>query len=130
LPKVKEIMVSPVVTVDAGTTIFETARLMGDKRIGSVVVTRDSTPVGIFTERDLLTNVIAKGLDMKATRVETSMSSPLITADEETAVKDAIILMAGRKIMRLPVVREGKLAGMVTGTEIFNFLSFFIESLL
>jgi len=130
LPKVKEIMVSPVVTVDAETSIYEAAKTMGDKKIGSVVVTRDSKPVGIFTERDLLTKVIANGLDMKQTRVPIAMSSPLITVDEETSVKDAIILMAGRKIMRLPVVRKDKLVGMVTGTEIFNFLSFFMESLL
>jgi len=123
-------MVSPVVTADAETTIYEAAKIMGEKKIGSVVVTRDSKPIGIFTERDLLTKVIANGLDMGNTKVAIPMSIPLITVDEETPVKDAIILMAGRKIMRLPVVREGKLVGMVTGTEIFNFLSFFIESLL
>jgi len=130
LPKVKEIMVSPVITVDAESTIYEAARIMGEGKIGSVVVTKDSKPVGIFTERDLLTKVIAKGLDMKSTKVEENMSSPLITVDEETSVKDAIILMAGRKIMRLPVLKEGKLVGIVTGAEIFNFLSFFLESLL
>lgn len=130
MPKVKEIMVSPVVTVDAETTIYDASIIMGERKIGSVVVTRDSKPIGIFTERDLLTKVIANGLDMKNIKVAIPMSSPLITIDEETSVKDAIILMAGRKIMRLPVVREEKLVGMVTGTEIFNFLSFFIESLL
>jgi len=130
LPKVKEIMVSPVVTVDTEATIYEAARIMGENKIGSVVVTRDSKPVGIFTERDLLTKVIANGLDMKQTIVADSMSGPLITVDEETSVKDAIILMAGRKIMRLPVTRKEKLVGIVTGAEIFNFLSFFMESLL
>lgn len=130
MPKVKEIMVSPVVTVDAETTIYDASIIMGERKIGSVVVTRDSKPIGIFTERDLLTKVIANGLDMKNIKVAIPMSSPLITIDEETSVKDAIILMAGRKIMRLPVVREEKLVGMITGTEIFNFLSFFIESLL
>jgi len=123
-------MVSPVVTVDAEATISEAAKAMGEKKIGSVVVTRDSKPVGIFTERDLLTKVIANGLDMKQEKVANSMSSPLITVDEETSVKDAIILMAGRKIMRLPVTRKEKLVGIVTGAEIFNFLSFFMESLL
>lgn len=130
MPKVKEIMVGPVVTVDDETTIYEAAKIMGEKKIGSVVVTRNSKPIGIFTERDLLTKVIATGLDMGNTKVAIAMSSPLTTVDEETPVKDAIILMAGRKIMRLPVVREGKLVGIVTGTEIFNFLSFFMESLL
>jgi CBS domain-containing protein len=130
LPKVKEIMVSPVVTVDAEATIHEAARVMGEKKIGSVVVTRDSKPVGIFTERDLMTKVIANGMDMKKVKIADSMSSPLVTVDEETPVKDAIILMAGRRIRRLPVTRKDQLVGIVTGTDIFSFLSLFMESLL
>lgn len=130
MPKVKEIMVSPVVTVDAEATIHEAARVMGEKKIGSVVVTRDSKPVGIFTERDLMTKVIANGMDMKKVKIADSMSSPLVTVDEETPVKDAIILMAGRRIRRLPVTRKDQLVGIVTGTDIFSFLSLFMESLL
>lgn len=123
-------MVSPVVTVDAEATIHEAARVMGEKKIGSVVVTRDSKPVGIFTERDLMTKVIANGMDMKKVKIADSMSSPLVTVDEETPVKDAIILMAGRRIRRLPVTRKDQLVGIVTGTDIFSFLSLFMESLL
>ncbi len=94
LPKIKDIMISPVVTIDAEKTIHEAAKIMGEKRIGSVVITKDLKPVGIFTERDLLTKAIANGIDLKNTRVETCMSSPLITVDEETSLRDAIILMA------------------------------------
>jgi len=130
LPKIKDIMISPVVTIDAEKTIHEAAKIMGKKRIGSVVITKDLKPVGIFTERDLLTKAIANGIDLKNTRVETCMSSPLITADEETSLRDAIILMASRGIMRLPITAGEELVGIVTGMEIFNFLSLFMESLL
>lgn len=130
MPNVKDIMVSPVVTIDAERMIQEAAIIMGEKRIGSVVVTRDSKPVGIFTERDLLTKAISIGIDLKSTRVEDCMSSPLITVEEETPLKDAIILMASRGIMRLPVMAKDELVGIVTGMEIFNFLSLFMESLL
>jgi CBS domain-containing protein len=129
LPKIKDIMISPVVTIDAEKTIQEAAKIMGEKRIGSVVITKDLKPVGIFTERDLLTKAIANGIDLN-TRVETCMSSPLITVDEETSLRDAIILMASRGIMRLPITAGEELVGIVTGMEIFNFLSLFMESLL
>lgn len=130
LTKIKDIMISPVITLDAERTIHEAARIMGEKRIGSVVITKHSKPVGIFTERDLLTKVIANGIDLRSTRVETCMSSPLITVDEETSLKDAIVLMASRGIMRLPITARNELVGIVTGMEIFNFLSLFMESLL
>jgi len=123
-------MVSPVVTVDVERTVYEVARIMGEKRIGSVVVTKNSEPVGIFTERDLLTKVMANGMDLKKFKVEACMSSPLITVDEETPVKDALILMASRGIMRLPITAKDELVGIVTGSEIFSFLSLFMESLL
>jgi CBS domain-containing protein len=123
-------MISPVITIDAEKTIYDAARIMGEKRIGSVIVTKDSKTVGIFTERDLLTKVIANDIDLTSTKVGACMSSPLITIDEETPLKDAIILMASRGIMRLPITMKGELVGIVTGMEIFNFLSLFMESLL
>ena len=123
-------MISPVIIIDAEKTIYDAARIMGEKRIGSVIVTKDSKTVGIFTERDLLTKVIANDINLKSTKVSACMSSPLITIDEETPLKDAIILMASRGIMRLPITMKGELVGIVTGMEIFNFLSLFMESLL
>lgn len=122
-------MVSPVLTVDADVAVDEAACTMGLRRIGSLVVTSDSKPVGIFTERDLITKVIARRRDMKKTRVRAVMSSPLVTADQEMSVRDAVILMGRKKIMRLPVVKGEELVGIVTGREIFSFLSFFIQSL-
>jgi len=130
VPKIRDLMVSPVITIEAGKTIHDAATTMGERRIGSVVVTKDSKPIGIFTERDLLTKVIANNIDLKNTKVEVCMSSPLITVDEETSLRDAIILMASRGIMRLPITKNNELVGIVTGMEIFNFLSLFMESLL
>lgn len=128
LPKVSEIMVSPVETIDVEATVSEAAKIMGQKRIGSLVVTENSRPVGIFAEPDLLTKVIAGGLDLR-THVRNVMSSPLVTVEEETPIKDAISLMAQRRIMRLPVMRGDKLVGIVTGREIFDFIAFFLHSL-
>ncbi len=122
-------MVSPVLTVDASSSVFEAAKRMGEKRVGSLVITKDSQPIGIFAEPDLLSKVMAKGLDLHKTLVGDVMSSPLITVDENTMIREAIALMAQKRIMLLPVTREGELVGIVTGREIFDFVSFFLESL-
>ncbi|MFH0848531.1 MAG: CBS domain-containing protein [archaeon] len=128
MPKVSEIMVSPVETIDLNATVLEAAKIMGQKRIGSLVVTESSRPVGIFAEPDLLSKVIARGLDLK-TLVREVMSAPLITVNEETPIKDAILLMAQKRIRRLPVMRGTQLVGIVTGREIFDFIAFFLHSL-
>ena len=52
--KVRDVMVSPVITVDGGVSVEEACRIMGEKHIGSVIVTEKGKPAGIFTERDLL----------------------------------------------------------------------------
>jgi CBS domain-containing protein len=129
LPKVSEIMVSPVFTIDINATISKAAKMMGEKRIGSLVVTENSTPIGMFAEPDLLRKVIAKGLDHDKTLVQHVMSVPLVTVTEQTSIEEAVSLMTQKKVMRLPVMRGNKLVGIVTGREIFDFIAFFLHSL-
>jgi len=129
MPKVEAIMISPILTITSDAPIFEAARIMGEKHVGSLIVLEDSQPVGIITERDLLSNVIAKELDMKQTCVGKVMSTPLVTVDGDVQLEDAISLMVERKITRLPVKRGDELVGIVTSREIFDFLSFFLHSL-
>ena len=82
------------VMLDESTNLAESARLMREKQISSVLVGRDSHHVvGIVTEKDILYRVIAESrLPFKTTLMEI-MSSPLITVDEATSVKDAIAVM-------------------------------------
>jgi len=122
-------MTSPALTVTSDASVFEAARTMGEKHVGSLIVFEDSQPVGIVTEQDLLCNVIAKQLDMKRTYVREVMSSPLVTVDGDTPLEDAISLMVERKITRLPVKQGNEIVGIVTSKEIFDFLSFFLHSL-
>lgn len=122
-------MTSPVLTVTSDATVFEAARIMGEKHVGSLIVLEHSEPVGIIAEQDLLSNVIAKQLDMKRTYVRDVMTSPLVTVNGDTPLEDAIALMVETKITRLPVKRGNEIVGIVTSREIFDFLSFFLHSL-
>ena len=129
MPKVSQIMVTPALTIDASSSVLEAAKIMGEKRVGSLVVTEDSEPVGIFAEPDLVSKVIARKLEPSNTPVKDVMSTPLVTVDEGTMMRDVIAIMAQKRIIRLPVTRRNKIVGIVTGREIIDFVSFFLESL-
>jgi CBS domain-containing protein len=118
LIKVRDVMVSPVVTVDVNASVEEACRIMGEKHIGSVIVTEKGKPAGIFTERDLLTKVLVKDLSLLRERVKSFMSSPLTVITPDFELKEAARVMTQLKIRRLPVVQEGQLLGIITSADI------------
>jgi CBS-domain-containing membrane protein len=76
--KIADIMTREVMTTTTDTLMDKAARIMGEKHIGSLVVKEFGTPVGIVTERDLLTKVLAGRMNLGETRVKEVMSYPLI----------------------------------------------------
>lgn len=115
--KVDDFMTKDVVTADEETSVLSAAGIMGRQRIGSVIVTRKGEPFGIFTERDLLTAFLAKGRAL-FTVVGPECSSPLITIPAGTSVHRAAATMAVKHIRRLPIVRDGKLVGIITARDL------------
>jgi CBS domain-containing protein len=115
--KVDDFMTKEVVTADEKTPVASIAKIMGEKRIGSVIVTSKGEPFGIFTERDLLTIFLAKGKPLIA-KVGKEASSPLITTPAGTSVHRAAAIMALKKIRRLPIAIEGKLLGIITARDL------------
>jgi CBS domain-containing protein len=112
------------VTLDEDTIIAEAAKIMRDKDISCILVTRKDSnePIGIVTERDILYRVVAENMDPFKITLKNIMSSPLITIDEESSVADAISLMRSKHIRRLPVRKkktadgcgENNITGVVT----------------
>ena len=112
-----EYMTKNVVSVDEDTTIMAVATIMGEKRIGSVIVNRDGESFGIFTERDLLTTFLAEGKTLQS-KVGESASSPLITIPTGTSVHRAAYIMATKHVRRLPVMKEKKMVGIITARDL------------
>jgi CBS domain-containing protein len=112
-----EYMTKKVVSVDEDTTIMAVATIMGEKRIGSVIVSRDGEPFGIFTERDLLTSFLAKGKTLQS-KVGESASSPLITIPTGTSVHQAAYIMATKHVRRLPIMKENNMVGIITARDL------------
>ena len=114
---VDDFMTKQVEAVDEKTPVASVVKLMGEKRIGSVIVTNKGEPFGIFTERDLLTTFLVKGKPLIA-EVGKEVSSPLITAPLGTSVHHAAVTMAMKHIRRLPITRNGKLVGIITARDL------------
>jgi len=123
---VKSIMSAPVITTDIDSSVQEAARMMTEKRIGSIVVTKEGKPVGITTERDILQRVVAKGLDASTVKMKMIMTQPLITIDETTPILKAIRIMEKNKTRRLLIVKNDKLAGIATQRDLLRALMFHV----
>jgi CBS domain-containing protein len=116
-----DIMTQEVFTVTPETSLDEAAQTMGKKHIGSLIVMKYKTPVGIITERDLLSKVLAYGILLRDQTVEQVMSFPLITVSSTSTIKEAAQLMTEKK-SRLAVFYAGNMVGIVTASDLIKSL--------
>ena len=115
---VRDVMSQNVRTVRTNSTVTEVVRKMNKFDIGSLVVVEGEKPAGIITERDILRRVLEVSLAGESMKAKEIMSSPLLTINDEASVEEAAKIMADRRIKKLPVLRDGKLVGIVTSTDI------------
>ena len=120
----KEIMNPNVISVKPDTTLREVSELMNKHKIGSVVVIEDDKVVGIVTERDFATKIITEPY-LPETKVSAVMSSPVIYVNSDQSAADIIDMMANHEIRKVPVIDNGKVVGIVSGTE---FLRLFVQA--
>ena len=118
LPKAREVMSSPVITVRSEVSVMDAAEVMVSEEIGSVIVVDDGEPVGIFTRRDLMNRVVKANLQPSQTRVKDVMSKPLITVRPGESITSAVGKMQQLGVTRLAVVEKGRLEGILTETDI------------
>jgi CBS domain-containing protein len=102
-------------TLDENITIDVAAKIMRDKGSTNILVLdkRSGKPTGIITERDILRRVVAGNRAPSKTELKKLISSPLITIDKESSVKDATLLMMKKGIRRLPVMQGDNIIGIV-----------------
>ena len=115
---VKDLMSTNVVSIDSEATVKDAASKMAQQEIGSLVIIEQNKPVGIVTERDLLSRVLALGRNAEATQVKTVMSKPLICASPDMDVTEATRFMVAKGIKKLPITQEGHLIGILTLTDL------------
>lgn len=118
---VEEIMHAPVETIDPGDSAREAATRLFERGIGSLVVCEGDRAVGIVTEIDV-TGLVSMGRDPETATVESIMSSPLISTAPDSSIEAAAELLREHDIKRLPVLEDGAVVGIVTTTDLSNFL--------
>jgi CBS domain-containing protein len=110
-----ELIGRPPVSVSPGTPLREAFETMERERVGSVIV---GDGQGIFTRQDVIGRVVLPGVPLQAP-IESVMTAPLVTLDVRASAAEAMLLMARHGIRHVPVLREGRLAGVVTERDLF-----------
>ena len=101
-------------TVKVVATVAEAVREMVKHRIGAVLVLDGEKVAGIFTERDVLRRVVGEELDPKITPITQVMTTNVLTAGPEASVQQTMELFAEKRCRHLPVMKDGKLLGMIS----------------
>ena len=119
---VKDVMISKVAVLDSSSMIKEAAKLMDDRNIGCVIVTKENLPVGIITERDFVRKIASKEKPLSSP-LEEVMSFPLITIDPDETVWEAAESMKVNNIHKLPVIKDNKILGIITTSDLVEICS-------
>jgi CBS domain-containing protein len=117
--KIEKIMSPNVASLDVSKTAADAAALMSEKKVGSIIVTKNGRPFGIVTERDLIRRYF------RDTLLESLASHPLITTEPTTTIEKAAEIMLKNKIRKLPIIDENNpiVIGIVTVTDLATFLT-------
>ncbi|MFG0256822.1 MAG: CBS domain-containing protein [Phycisphaerales bacterium JB043] len=103
------------ITASPDSSVLEAARLMNEHRIGALcVVDEGGTLKGMFTERDILTRVVAEGRDPESTRVKDVMTHPVIACPPETSSDELRTIMRQCRIRHIPILENDTLLGVVS----------------
>jgi CBS domain-containing protein len=120
--RVNDVMTRTVKMVPDNVLIDEVVKILGSKRIGSVLVTKNGLPFGIFTERDLLTTFLARGKSLE-TPVGVAASTPLLTLPSGSTIHEAALTMSLKRIRRLPIEKDFKIIGILTARDLVEAYS-------
>jgi CBS domain-containing protein len=113
--RVRDVMVTDVMTIDASATLHEVARRMRDSNVGVLPVLAGERLVGMITDRDLVVRALAEGIDLNTARAGDFATHELVCARPDSSIDEAMEVMADRQIGRLPVLdMDDRLVGIVT----------------
>ena len=111
-----------VVTVKPGASVAEAARVLSDKRIGSVVVSADGrAALGILSERDIVREIGKRGPGCLSEKVEQMMTTKLVTCTREDRAEEVLTTMTKGRFRHMPVVEGGAMVGLITIGDVVKY---------
>jgi CBS domain-containing protein len=105
-------------SVTENITVYEALKMMGEKNVGALIVMDGEKLKGIISERDYARKIILKGKSSSDTQVKDIMTEDVITVLPEDEIEKCMGLMSGRKIRHLPVVKDDKVMGIISITDV------------
>lgn len=127
---VKDVMSSPVVTIEEDAPTNRVAELMDKHGLGCIIVTsKEGKPLGIITERDLVGRVLTKNVKPDSIKAKEVMTSPLITIEPDETIKEAARRMSRLNIRRLGVIYRGQLIGILSSKDVLAVVPELIETI-
>ena len=118
--QVADAMTINLISVSKNATVTECANVMKKTGIGAVLVEEGEKSIGILTEKDIVKQVVAEGIDANAVKVSDFMKTKLITIAPSADIYDALIKMRDNNIKRLPVVENDQVLGLLTVKDILK----------
>lgn len=109
-----------IVSVPVGTTLFAALQIMNQNKVGSILVTRDEKIIGIWTERDLMQDIIKESFDLKKALIEDYMTTHLISAPHTDTVFNLMDKFLGLRIRHLFIEEDGNIIGLVSGGDVMK----------
>lgn len=122
LQKILNDEIGTIHSVEADALVVECVRKMTDKKIGALMVMDAGKLVGIFTERDALSRVLAAGRDPRDTRVVEVMTTDPCCVSPQMTVNDAMDLVSKRRFRHLPIVEDGKVQAILSNRDLTHWL--------
>ena len=113
-PSVVSDLMKDIISIEGSSFISEAAQKMIENKIGSIVITEGGKPVGIVTRSDMIRNVIVAYLEPGSNRIDTIMSSPLISIDHDTPILNAMRFLRDQDINQVLIKEGDKLTGIVS----------------
>jgi len=116
--KVSTLMEKPVISIEENALVQTAAEIMGKKRIGSLIVTKGQAMVGILTERDIMSKVIAEKRDLKTVKVKDIMSTPIVTVSKDMEGEAVLKIMAENGVRKVLVTEKTGIVGIFSTSDI------------
>jgi CBS domain-containing protein len=120
--QVRDIMTRDLVTISKDHSALDSAKIMTEKGVSSLIVLAEDRPVGIVTERDFIKKICLKELKLSTIRVGDIMSKIRTSAPPDMSIEVAVQRMINNMIRRLPIIENGTLVGIITVTDLAKHL--------
>ena len=122
MAKVRDIMQKNVITIESVKKVHDAAIILKEREISFLVVVKEGKPIGIVSERDIVRKIVADNNDAQTTQLEIIMSKNFKWVEPNASIESAVQKMLNNNIRRLVVLENENLAGVITQTDLTEFL--------